>query len=103
MRKLKKARKAIKKLQIKYKLPVDESSIGKVTFETFDMLYTGYGYKNSYATYTFAIDTYGEENLAIQLYDNVLIPYIEMKVLFVLACLLIVIFIIIELSSIFIF
>src|SRR5699024_10179943 len=78
---LKKATKAIEKVQKKYDIPVDDTTRGTVTFETWDLLYSAYcQVDDSFAAYQFALDKYGEEYLRMQLYDNVLVEERKLQI-----------------------
>lgn len=78
---LKKATRAIEKVQKKYDIPVDDTTRGTVIFETWDLLYSAYcQVDDSFAAYQFALDKYGEEYLRMQLYDNVLVEERKMQI-----------------------
>lgn len=78
---LEKATKAIKKVQKKYNIPVNDATRGTVTFETWDLLYSAYcQVDDSFSAYQFVLDKYGEEYLRMQLYDNVLVEERKMQI-----------------------
>ena len=82
MSKVRKATKAIAKFTKEHNIPGGDSTRGTLTYETFDLVFNVYmPYGNSFMTYNFAIDKYGEESLRIDFYENVIVPDMKSKIL----------------------